>query len=88
MPSKDTKILQFNQYQKPDKATFTIYADLESTIEKIHGCKNNPRKSSTTNVGKHISSGFSMSTISLFRGMEDKHDECRSRDCVKKFANS
>ena len=85
MPSKDTKILQFNQYQKSDKATFIIYADLESTIEKIDGCKNNPEKSSTAKVGKHISSGFSMSTISLFRGMENKHDVCRSKDCVKKF---
>ena len=42
MPSEDTKILQLNQYQKSDKATFTIYADLEYLIEKIVGSKNNP----------------------------------------------
>ena len=42
MPSEDTKILEFNQYQKPDKAPFTIYVDLECIIEKIVGCKNNP----------------------------------------------
>ena len=42
MPSKDTKILEFNQYQKSDKAPFIIYADLECIIEKINGCKNNP----------------------------------------------
>ena len=35
MPSEDTKILEFNKYQKPDKATFIIYADLECLIEKI-----------------------------------------------------
>ena len=29
MPSEDTKILEFKQYQKSDKATFIIYADLE-----------------------------------------------------------
>ena len=29
MPSEDTKILQSNQYQKSDKASFIIYADLE-----------------------------------------------------------
>ena len=29
MPSEDTKILEFNQYQKSDKAPFIIYADLE-----------------------------------------------------------
>ena len=48
MPSEDTKILEFNQYQKSDKAPFIIYADLECIIEKINGCKNNPENSSTT----------------------------------------
>ena len=38
----DTKILEFNHYQKSDKATFIIYADLECIIQKIDGCKNNP----------------------------------------------
>ena len=28
MPSKDTKKLEFNQYQKSDKASFVVYADL------------------------------------------------------------
>ena len=35
VPSKDTKILEFNQYQKSDKAPFSIYADLECIIGKI-----------------------------------------------------
>ena len=42
MPSEDTKILEFNQYQKSDKAPFIIYADLECIIGKIDGWKNNP----------------------------------------------
>ena len=54
MPSEDTKILQFNQYQKSDKAPFIIYADVECIIEKIDGCKNNPENSSTTKVSEHI----------------------------------
>ena len=29
MASEETKILEFNQYQKSDKATFIIYADLQ-----------------------------------------------------------
>ena len=29
MPSGDTILLEFNQYQKSDKAPFNIYADLE-----------------------------------------------------------
>ena len=34
MPSEDTKILEFDQYQTSDKAPFIIYADLECIIEK------------------------------------------------------
>ena len=33
-------------HQKSDKVPFNIYADLESLIQKIEGCKNNPEKSS------------------------------------------
>ena len=44
MSSEETKILEFNQYKKSDKAPFIIYADLEWIIEKIDRCKNNPKK--------------------------------------------
>ena len=64
MPSEDTKVLEFNQYQKSDKATFFIYAGLECIIEKIDECKNNPENSSTSKVSQRIPSGFSTSTIS------------------------
>ena len=67
MSSEETKILEFNQYQKFEKAPFIIYGDLECIIEKIDGCTNNPENSSTTKVSEHIPSGFSMSTISPFR---------------------
>ena len=80
MPFEDTKILEFNQYQKSDNAPFIIYADLECSIEKIDGCTNNPENSSTTKVRKHIPSGFSMSTISSFRSIENKHDVYRGKD--------
>ena len=63
MPSENTKILEFNQYQKFDKAPFIIYADLECLIEKIDACKNNPENSSTNKFGRHIPSRFSMPTI-------------------------
>ena len=58
MHSEDTKILEFNQYEKSGKAPFIIYADLECLIEKIDGCKNNPDNLFTTKVGQHIPSGF------------------------------
>ena len=34
---------------------------------------------------QHIPSGFSMSTISSFRSIENKHDVYRGRDCMIKF---
>ena len=74
MSFEDTKILEFNQYQKSDKALFIIYADLECLTEKIDGCKNNPEKPSTTKVGEHIPSDFLRSTISSFKSIESKHD--------------
>ena len=42
MPSENTKILEFNLYQKSDKIPLINYADLACIIEKIVGCKNNP----------------------------------------------
>ena len=74
IPSEDTKILEFNQYQKSDKAPFIIYADLECIIEKIDGFKNNPKNSSTTKVSKHIRSSFSMPAIYSFRSIENKQN--------------
>ena len=85
IPSEDTKIFEFNQYQKYEKASFIIFADLECIILKIDKCKNNPENSSTTKVTKHIPSGFSMSTISPFRIIENQHDLYRGKDCMKNF---
>ena len=54
LPFEDTEILEFNQYQKSDKAPFIIYADLECIIERIDRYKNNPENSSITRVSEHI----------------------------------
>ena len=48
-------------YNKFDRTPFIIYADLECLIEKIVGCKNISENLSTSEVRKHIPSGFSMS---------------------------
>ena len=88
IPPEDTKTLEFKQYQKYYKAPCIIYADLECCIiEKIDGCKNNPKNSSTTKVSKHISSGLSMSIISSFRTMENKQHVYRGKDCMKKLCD-
>ena len=54
-------------------------------MEKIDGCKNN---SSTTKLSEHVPSGFSMSTISSFRSIENKHDVYRGNGCMKRICDS
>ena len=49
----ETKILEFNQFQKSNKAPF-MYKNLEYIIEKTDGCKNNLENSSTTKVSEHL----------------------------------
>ena len=46
MQSERNKVLEFNQYMKSDKMPYIIYTHIESLILKIHGCGNNPQKSS------------------------------------------
>ena len=36
-------------------------------------CKNNSEKSSSTKVGEHTTSGFSMFTVSSFKDIKNKH---------------
>ena len=81
--SEDTKLLEFNQYQKSDKAPFNIYADVQYIAEKIDGCKNDNEKSSITKVSKHIPS--IMSTISRFRSEENKYNVFIGKDFMKMF---
>ena len=42
------------------------------------------KNSFTTKVTKHIPTGLSMSTVSLFKSIENKHDVYSGKDCLKK----
>ena len=55
MSCEDTKILQFNQYQKSSKTLSIICADFES-LKKMDYCNNNLEKLSTAKAGEHVSS--------------------------------
>ena len=74
-----------NAFQKSNKTPSIIYADLESLIKKVDGCKNNPAKSSTTKVGKHFPSGYSVPKICTYNCIENKDDVNRGEDCMKKI---
>ena len=43
---------------------------------------------STTKVSEPIPSGFSISTISSFKDIENKHDVYKGKDCMKNFCES
>ena len=44
MSKEDNKILKHNHGEKSIKVSFVIYANLESLLEKISTCHNNPKK--------------------------------------------
>ena len=82
---EDNKILEFDQYQKADKAAFIIYAYLECVWQKgLMDVKINLKIKKK--VSEHIPSGFSMSTIPLFRSIENKYDAYRGKAWMKRFS--
>ena len=58
MPKEDSKISKCNHGKKSVKDPFNIYPDVESLLEKMSTCRNNPEKSSTTEIKKYIPSGY------------------------------
>ena len=71
--------------EMPDKDN---NADLESFPEKMSTCHNDPVKSSTTEINKHILSGFSVFTHCSFDTTKNKLDYYRGEDCMKEFCKT
>ena len=88
IPSEKNNILEFNQYMKSDEMPYIIYADIKSLSKKIDGCVNKPEFSSKTEIGEHVSCGYSMSTIWEFDLIENKYSLYYRKDCMKKFCES
>ena len=63
MPKKGDNTLFFENYQNQMKKPWVIYADLESIVEKIHGCTPDPGQSSTTETSVHKPCGFCMLAV-------------------------
>ena len=87
-PLKTLKILESNQYWTSETVPSIIYADLESLIKKVDGCKNNTVESSATKIDAHIPCGYLISTNWTFDGIENKHYLYRGEDCMKKFCEA
>ena len=84
MPSEDTNILEFRQYQKPDKAPFFISANLECLLERTDGWKNNPESLYITKISEHI---LYMSRISSFKSIENGMMYTEVKTVWKGFVN-
>ena len=86
MPTKNNNIIKYNQGENSIKLLFVVYADLECLLEKMSTCQNNPNESSTTEINKHIPSGYSIFTHFSFDQTKNKLDHYRGKDCMKKFS--
>ena len=85
MPEEDNKILKYNQGEKSMKVPFIIHADLESLLEKMNTCHNNPEKSSTTRINKRTPSAYSWFTHCSFDATKNKLDYYRGKNFIKRL---
>ena len=85
MPKKES-VLRYIFGEKSIMTPFVIYADLESILEKISGCENDPEKSSTIKVNKHVASGYSLFSHCLFDKTKNKLDHYIGQKCMKNFS--
>ena len=84
MRKEDNKILKYSHGEKSMKGPFAICADSESLIGKRSTCHNNTEKSSTSEINKHISSGYSLFTHCPFDATKNKLDYHRGVKTVWK----
>ena len=85
MPTKDNNTIKYNHEEKSITLPFVVYADLESLLEKMSTCYNNPEESSTTKINKHTPSGYSIFIHCSFDKSKSKLNYYRGEDCVTKF---
>ena len=78
MPEEENKILKYNYGEKYMKY-------IESLLEKMSTCHNNPEKSSTTKINKHTASGYSLFIHCSFDATENKLYYYRGKNCMKNF---
>ena len=77
--------MKSNHGEKSIKAPFIIYADLESLLEKLNTCHNNPEKSSTTKINKHTPSDYSLFTHCSFDETKNMLNHDRGENCMTNF---
>ena len=81
---KKKKILKYNYREKSIKTQFIINADMECLFERTDTCHDNPKRSSTTKITKHLVSCYSMFIHCSFHATRNRLDYYRGKDCMKK----
>ena len=66
MPDKDNNILKYNSSEKYMRVPFIMYVDLVCLLKNISTCRNDPNKSSTIKINKHIPCGYLLLTYCSF----------------------
>ena len=84
-PKENNEILKYNRGEKSMKVPFIIYTDLESLLQRMNTCHNNPEKSSATKINKYAPSGYSLITQCSFDSTKHKFDYYRRKNCMKNF---
>ena len=68
-----------------ESSLYYLCCFLESLLEKMNTCHNNPKKPSITKINKHTPSDYSLFTHCLFDTTKNNLDYYRSKNCMKNF---
>ena len=79
------KKIKYLPGEKPLKAPFIVYADLECLLKKVQYCQNNPKSSYTEKKSNHKPSGYAWSLICSFDDTKNKRCFYSGKDCIEKF---
>ena len=74
MSSETTKTLKFNQHHKFEKETAIISGDCKSLLKTVDERKSIRKKLCAIKVAEFVPSYFSVSMVSSFKSIKDKHD--------------
>ena len=86
MPTKDNNILKFENFHKQQQVPFVIYADFESILERVQGCKPNDEKSYTQAYQKHTDCGYGYKVVCCYDDHYTKLTQIyRGKKAVYKF---
>ena len=86
MPTKENNILKFENYYKQQQVPFVIYADFESILEKIQGCKPYDEKSYTQAYQKHTDCSYGYKVVCSYDDKYSKNIQIyRGEKAVYKF---